>query len=609
MSTFIDTKTGVELEADTTSNSSENDDVISLITIIDNEIIHNKSLYSFPPDEERKMKFGIIKINTDVLPKVNKVLFFLFSVDCSGSMSDLCNDMRTKNDHIIHTLTNMLLFFSEKENISIYVQIDAFDDAIVSIIPFVLVSKANVGKLINQLKKIYPRNSTNIELALNNASTQIENAASVETLSCAEKYHIFMTDGDITQGNSCEKHLKTLLNPKATNIFIGFGINHNIKVLSELGGGNDHSSSVNNYYFIDELENSGLVYGEIIHNILYASLKQVTLFVVNGLIYNWKTNTWTNTLNIGNVIFSSEKVYHIVSFVQDDSSADSGANACHNAGANADASDDDMKIAIDITIDIDMANNSETYTSTIISASGNIDNEPFCYTQYTCDPDPSLSELITKYKYRQRTQQLLFLARHFDDYKNKDVMKQKMDDFFNELKTCNVDDKPFMKLLMDDIYITRKMFETPYNSLYSNARQTSQGTQRCYNVGNYSADITETTTTVGMNTMSMPMPMPMISRQTTQHITQQSPTSTQPYNNLYEKYYGGEKDGEKDENNTLLDGYEMSQNTDTPYSNPTLLGIMREISAPPPTPAPTPAHTPAPAQQLRYFFQDDDYLK
>jgi len=98
MTTFIN-----KLKAD----QEQEDDVISLITIIDNEIIHNKTLYSFPPDEERKMKFGIIKINTDVLPKVNKVLFFLFSVDCSGSMSDLCNDRRTKNDHIIHTLTNM----------------------------------------------------------------------------------------------------------------------------------------------------------------------------------------------------------------------------------------------------------------------------------------------------------------------------------------------------------------------------------------------------------------------------------------------------------------------------------------------------------------------
>ena len=559
MTTFIDKKTGLELDAD----SSSEDEVISLITIIDNEIIHDKTLYSFPLDEERNMKFGIIKINTDVLPKLNKVLFFLFSVDCSGSMSDLCNDRRTKNDHIIHTLTNMLLFFSEKENISIYVQIEAFDDAIVSIITHVLVSPANVDKLINQLKKIYPRNSTNIELALNNASIHIENAASIESLSCAEKYHIFMTDGDITEGSSCEKHLKTLLNPKATNIFIGFGINHNIKVLSELGGGNDHSSSVNNYYFIDDLEHSGLVYGEIIHNILYASLKQVTLFVVNGLIYNWKTNTWTNTLNIGNVIFSSEKVYHIVSFVDDAATDDA----------------DDMKFAIDI----DMANNSDTYISTIISASGNIENEPFCYTQYTCEP--TLTELITKYKYRQRTQQLLFLARHFDDYKNKDAMKQIMDNFFNELKTSNVDDKPFIKLLMDDIYITRKMFETPYNSLYSNARQTSQGTQRCYNVGNYSADINETTATR--------MNLPLISRQVTTHMTDkvwtQSPT--QPYNKLYENYC--EKDEEKDEEK---DGYEMSQNTDTPYSTPALLELMREIS--------TPAHT-----QVRYFFQDDDYLK
>ena len=544
----------------------EEDDVISLITIIENEIIHDKTLYSFPPDEERKMKFGIIKINTDLLPKVHKILFFLFSVDCSASMSELCNDRRTKNDHIIHTLTNMLSFFSEKENMSIYVQIDAFDDTIVSIIEPVLVCNANVGKLINQLKKIYPRNSTNIELALINASTQIElvASASIGLLSCAEKYHIFMTDGDITEGNSCEKHLKTLLNPKATNIFIGFGINHNIKVLSELGGGNDHSSIVNNYYFIDELEHSGLVYGEIIHNILYASLKQVVLIVVNGLIYNWKTNTWTNTLNIGNVIYSSEKVYHIVSFVDD---------AC----------------------DIDMSNNSETYKSTIISAIGNIENEPFCYTQYT--HDPSLSEVITKYKYRQRTQQLLFLARHFDDYKNKDAidaMKKKMNAFFNELKICNVEDKPFIKLLMDDVYITRKMFETPYNSLYSNARQTSQGTQRCYNVGNYSADATENNTTVRMN-------IPVISRQTTQHMENNfwSQTPTQPYNKLYvhDEHDGKDGDNEKDGDNGLIDGYEMSQNIDTPYSTPALLGIMREISAPT---APT---------QLRHFFQDDDYFK
>ena len=547
MSTFIDTKTGLELEADTTSNSSENDDVISLITIIENEIIQDKSLYSFPPDEEREMKFGIVKINTDVLPKVNKTLFFLFSVDCSGSMSDLCNDRRTKNAHIIHTLTNMLLFFSEKENIYIYVQVDAFDDKIWPIIEPVLVSPANVAELIVQLKKIYPKNSTNIELALIHASTQIESAITFKGTENADKYHILMTDGDITQGNASETYLKSLLSPKATNIFIGFGIDHNIKVLSELGGGNDPSSSVNNYYFIDVLENSGLVYGEIIHNILYASLKNVELIVMNGLIYNWKTNAWTNTLNIGNVIFNTEKVYHIVSFT-------------------------------DTTNDT----NADVETHTIISASGSIDGDPFFYTQYI--DNPSLVECIAKYKYRQRTQQLLFSARHFNEYKNESVMKKKLDDFFNELKTCDIDDKPFIKLLMDDVYITHKMFGTTYNSLYSNARQTSQGTQRCYNVGGPSISI-DTTTNIGLN-------VPRISRHLTRHMIDDNGPWQQSQTQLYNDLLYEDETKDEVEGGGLMDGYEISQNVDTPYSTPALLGIMREISAP-----------------IHHFFKDDDYLK
>ena len=567
MSTFIHEKSGLEMECDNEYESQ--DDVISIDTIIDTEIIRDKLLYSFPLDEDREMKFGIVKINTDVMPILNKVLFFLFTVDSSGSMSDLCNDRRTKNAHIIHTLTNMLRFFSEKENISIYVQVDAFDDTITSIIQLVQVSPANVEELIIKLKKIQPRNSTNIELALKNASEQIDAAS--KTLVVAEKHHNFMTDGDITQGNACEKHLKTLLNPTATNVFIGFGIDHNIKVLSELGGGNDPSSSVNNYYFIDVLENSGLVYGEIIHNILYASLKHVELIVVNGLIYNWKTNEWTNTLNIGNVIFETEKVYHIVSFV-------------------------------------DLDRDVEVGTPTIISASGFVENadNPFFYTQYTSNS--SVLESIAKYKYRQRTQQLLYLARHFDDYKNQGEIKKKLDDFFNELKACvdgvslDVNDKPFMKLLMDDVYITRKMFGTTYNSLYSNARQTSQGTQRCYNVGHLSTD-----STVGVN-------IPRITRHVTHHLTDEDGfgfgaglgagigaglgaglgawSVTQPYNKLYEE--DEEKDGLLGTGHEERDEYEISQNVDTPYSTPALLGIMRQISAP---------------TQQYGFFKDDDFLK
>ena len=65
-------------------------------------------------------------------------------------------------------------------------------------------------------------------------------------------------------------------------------------------------------------------------------------------------------------------------------------------------------------------------------------------------------------------------------------------------------------------------------------------------------------------------------------------SQTQLYNDLlYEDETKDEVEG-----GGLMDGYEISQNVDTPYSTPALLGIMREISAP-----------------IHHFFKDDDYLK
>ena len=175
-------------------------------------------------------------------------------------------------------------------------------------------------------------------------------------------------------------------------------------------------------------------------------------------------------------------------------------------------------------------------------------------------------------------------------------VKKKLRDFFNELKEVALglmedEDKPFIKLLMDDVYVTLKMFGTSYNSLYSNARQTSQGTQRCYNVG----------TGLELRGASLnPVPIPrdcgkrFLTRQITQHINnvdldsigtgagagawtrvpQTSPTQTQHYDAL------GDQESDQDSVPELDNEYEISQNVDTPYSTPALLGIMREISAP-----------------------------
>ena len=74
-----------------------------------------------------------------------------------------------------------------------------------------------------------------------------------------------MTDGDVTVGNRDANTLATLVDPTITNAFIGFGMHHDAVLLNTISSG-DNSA----YYFIDKLENSGYVYGEILHDIVWA---------------------------------------------------------------------------------------------------------------------------------------------------------------------------------------------------------------------------------------------------------------------------------------------------------------------------------------------------
>jgi hypothetical protein len=58
-------------------------------------------------------KFGILNLTAVSTPLSDRTQEFVFMVDCSGSMSDGCADGRTKMQHIVHTIKNMLLYFKE----------------------------------------------------------------------------------------------------------------------------------------------------------------------------------------------------------------------------------------------------------------------------------------------------------------------------------------------------------------------------------------------------------------------------------------------------------------------------------------------------------------
>jgi len=440
------------------------------------------------------MNFGIINLKIKKTNPVTQKRHFVFSIDCSGSMNDLCDDGRTKNDHSNHTLINMITYFADHPELMVSVTVFAFDGSIYTIIENEDVTQDNLDKLIQDIKKIRPKDMTNIEKALFNSREYIVNYCTKNMDSNVT--HIFMTDGDATQGIDVPSKLKEFVSPLVSNIFIGFGIEHNVYLLKELANDNK-----NNYYFIDALEKAGLVYGEVLHSIIYRVLENTSIYVVNGLVYDWKKNVWVDKIDIGDLVSESNKIIHVLSDKPSEFSCVVQSSLC----VSKEPFEFDIQNTIKKVHNVDVTDNLE----------GFID--------------------LTKYKYRQRTQQLLYEANlhnfnnvkckdplkispyhidQYDDfckmhYENGKLLKAKMKSLLKEMQQfldppfpplekvepkdhpdfCTTfeksgkvepNDVSLYKLLCDDIYICLQTFNTRHGAMYSCARQTSQGAQRSY---------------------------------------------------------------------------------------------------------------------------------
>jgi hypothetical protein len=597
----------------------------------------------------KNFKFGVLSLKISKIDPVIKKRHIIFTTDCSGSMSDICNDGRSKMEHSNHTLINMIIYFAMHTELLVSISVFAFDCSLYTVIENEVVTKDNLDKLIQDVKNIRPKDTTDIEKALKNSSEYISKFNFTSLHDDTNILHVFMTDGDATQGETNSDTLQKLVSPLVSNIFIGFGVDHNAYLLKELS-----SDSSNCYYFVDALEKAGLVYGEILHAFIYKYSENTTISTTNGLLYDWKKNTWVDKINIGDLVSETSKTIHILS-----------------------------ETPIDIICELETTDYLTKKVTTFTVENSLTSDENNVVNGYID---------LSKYKYRQRTQELLFEVNvhnfkdnyvycdpikfnHYDkNYENfwekqkvqGKILKEKMQNLLKEMQqnnSCVIDPpfpplekvepkspnsedfcttfsksgneanskdfcttfsksgneanskdfcttfsksgsgsgKQFIKMLCDDIYVCLQTFDTKYGAMYSCARQVSQGAQRSYSANhsqnynhnhnfnsppklmrsyNYAHDIY--TQQENEDDISVPL-LPDFGEDEIFKLSLNIPTNNsniQLHDNSDNNTNIKIRDTDYNYNSRdTFDDYKVSDQIDNPYTNDSVLELMRICSA------------------------------
>lgn len=437
-----------------------------------NEPINTNELDNLPFDTNTntdKTFFGIIDIHVKESPITTTMQVINIAIDASSSMSESCNDGKEKIDHIKHTVKNILNYILSKPQIKVLLNVFIFSSSVTDILINETVTEDNINELKKKIDKIYADGGTNIENALKKFIELSKNISPDYVVS-----NIFMSDGYATEGVTNIKLLGGLVNESVSNTFIGFGIEHNPKLLTFL------SSSINSvYYYIDVLENSGHVYGEILHGILYKKHQNTILTVENGFIYNWKTNSWSSSLMIGNLVSDTYKQFHIISKCCDEVSC--ALKFGEEVTFRFMNSYDDLSKFYFRQKTLQILFNSHKLNDELdeldeIDHFNNFKKYRFDFKEEEEEErEKNRKDKIYDQKKRneKRIQNIKLLKKQM-----KELIKN-----MEEYKTVhNIFEDKFIKNLCLDIAICYKTIGTDLGKLYSYSRQISQGSQRIHSV-------------------------------------------------------------------------------------------------------------------------------
>ena len=381
------------------------------------------------------VNFGVLTLK---VPKVGdqpitgqKVLFYN---DISGSMEDPCADGRMKIQHAVHTTKNLWNMLAEKPGVTgaLY----AFDDRVDTILPPHEITNENKAESIQKISALIARGGTNIELALQHVHGAISADDSDVTV-------ILMTDGNATNGCKDPETLRKLVHPQAKHVFIGYGIDHSAPMLATLSKGTNAS-----YYFIDQIEKGGLVFGEVFNGIFSKRYAEVNLEGSGVELYDFRTDTWVPRLSVGDLIGETERTFHLRH----------------------------LKTVAPPTPP-QMAGGAEAIS---ISISGRDistgQSGPITRIDAALPPAD-----LQKYIFRQRTQEAMFVAQK-ESANCKAQLKGVLTEIKAYMENHLLTTDAFYISLCDDLAITIRTYGTEYGYMFATGRMNSNGYERAYNI-------------------------------------------------------------------------------------------------------------------------------
>ena len=391
-------------------------------------------------------KFGLLNLQAVACEPATIEHELVLTIDHSGSM-----DTSSKIEQAIFTLKKIVDYLEEHPNIRANVTIFKFDDIFSTVIERTNITEDNYKSIQKIIGKIRPNGGTNIGLALE------ETTKYIHTLKTAypthQISHIFLTDGEVTNGENDPNILKQLVDKSVYNYFIGYGSSHDAKLLGIISDFEKGS-----YHYIDAIEKAGFVFGEILHNITHKLLYNCEIVVEHGVIYNYNTNFYTNRLYIGDIVGESNKVYHLFT--------DNPAT-CY------------VHLKTVEPLEIHMFQETEHDLNFV----------NYVFRHRTLTLLGEVKQCQEKYEGSPR-----FGNEGYFSHGNISDCKMKMAKLFDEMikymEDNNDKQNKFIKMLCDDIHISQKTLGTKYGRMCISSRQTSQGTQRIYTVNTTPLDRT-----------------------------------------------------------------------------------------------------------------------